>query len=144
MKTRIIVLAFILLASLNVLTFIYTTQAVNKTSAIQTRLENNPTKIVYVEAKDGYTPIFGKDYKDGAPGINAVSYSVTKQVIQEVAIPGTPGKNGVDGIPGKDGIDGSYQEIRVNTDTRDIETKQSTNRFWETLVVCSEYRVECP
>jgi len=130
-----------------VLSFVYITQAVKNTNGITQKLKDNPPKIVYVQAKDGYTPVKGLDYFDGTAGINAVSYSITNNTVKEVPLVGTAGKDGADGLPGKDGINGEdapVQQIRVNPDNGDMESKMSNQKFWETLVVCSDYRTVCP
>lgn len=140
-------LAIILLACIQVLSLIYTTQTVNNTNGITKKLNDNPPKIVYVQAKDGYTPVKGLDYFDGAKGINAVSFSVTNNTIKEVPLAGIAGKDGIngnDGLPGKNGADAPTQELRVNPSNGDLESKLTSDSFWTTLVACSDYRTVCP
>ena len=147
MKSKFSTSAIILLAIMNVLTLVYATQAVHNTGDISQKLKDNPPKIVYVQAKDGYTPVKGIDYFDGAQGINAMSYNVTNKIIKEVPLAGTTGNNGNDGLPGKDGTDGKdapIQELRVNSSTGDLESKLTSDSFWTTLVACSDYKTECP
>lgn len=66
--------------------------------------------------KDGYTPVKGIDYFDGAPGKDgkngkdgrdgADGYTPIKGVDYRDGIDGKDGRNGVDGKNGKDGADG--------------------------------------
>jgi len=152
MKSKYFTLAMILLALMNVLTFVYVTQALNNTTQITNKLNNNPPKIVYVQAKDGYTPIFGKDYFNGAAGINAVSYSITRETVKDVPLLGEKGDKGDSPeclleekkCRGDNGIDGRSQELRLNSDTKNIESKFTDAKYWDTLIACSEYRLECP
>lgn len=144
MKARFYTLAIILLACIQVLSFVYITQAVNTTNGISKKLNDNPLKIVYVQAKDGYTPVKGLDYFDGAKGINAVSFSVTNNTLKEVPLIGENGKDGLNGKDGVDGQKGAYQEMRVNENTKDIESKYSDAKFWDVFVPCSDYRIVCP
>jgi len=149
MKSKYFTLAMILLAFMNVLTFVYVTQSLNNTNKITDKLNNNPPKIVYVQAKDGYTPVLGKDYFNGTAGINAVSYSITKETVKEVPLLGEKGDKGDSPSCLLEesqcrGADGREQRIQVNPDTKNIEAKMSGDKYWETLVSCSEYRLECP
>jgi len=129
---------------MNVFTFFYSSQALSNTTNIKDTIKNNPPKIVYVQAKDGYTPVKGKDYFDGAAGLNAMSFSVVNTVIKEVPLMGERGIDGKDGVDGKNGQDAPYQEIRINDETGDLETKLNTTKFWETLIPCSNLQVGCP
>ena len=129
---------------MNVLTLSYTTQALNNTNSISNKLNNNPPKIVYVQAKDGYTPVKGVDYFDGAKGLNAMSFNVTNTVVKEVPLIGEKGADGTNGRDGVDGRDAPYQEIRVNNQSKNIESKLTSDTFWRTLISCAEYRLECP
>jgi len=149
MKSKYFTLAMILLASMNLLTFFYVTQALNNTTQITNKLNNNPPKIVYVQAKDGYTPVIGKDYFNGTAGINAVSYSFTKETIKEVPLIGQKGDKGdspacLFEVSQCQGVDGREQRIQVNSETKDIEARMTGDKFWDTLVSCAEYRLECP
>ena len=141
MKGKLATLAIILLTCLNVATLIYANQAVKNTQGLQNSIENNPSKIVYVQAKDGYTPIKGIDYFDGAAGINSVSFSTTNTTVKEVPLIGETGKSGLNGLDGKDA---PYQSVRINKDTGDLESKMSDEKFWIVLITCSELKVECP
>lgn len=54
---------------------------------------------------DGYTPVKGVDYVDGADGVSPSLEEIVAQVIPHIPepIPGTPGRDGVDGFDGKNG-----------------------------------------
>ena len=141
MKNKLPTLAVVLLAFFTLLNFSFSSQALQQTKNLETLIKENPNKIVYVQAKDGYTPVKGKDYFDGTAGINAMSYVIQTNTIEQLPIIGPIGPAGKDG---KDGVDGAFQQTQINPDTKDIETKMSYSRYWETLVHCSEYRLECP
>ena len=142
MKGGFFTLAIILLAFMNVLTFVYSSQAVAQNNNLERLIKENPDKVVYVQAKDGYTPIKGKDYFDGSAGLNAMSFSITNTTIKEVAIPGPQGLPGV-GINGVDGKDAPIQEIRINVTTGDLESKLTDASFWRVLVPCNQLQVSC-
>jgi len=134
---------------MNVLTFVYSSQAFNNTAGLQDSIKNNPPKIVYVQAKDGYTPIKGKDYFDGATGLNAMSFSITNTIIKEVPLPGIKGDKGDSPACLLEetqcrGANGSGDRIRINPTTGDLETKLDDARFWSPLLECDEFRLECP
>jgi len=143
MKGGFFTLAIILLAFMNVLTFVYSSQAVAQNNDLQRLIKENPDKVVYVQAKDGYTPIKGKDYFDGAAGLNAMSFSITNTIVKQVAIPGPQGLPGI-GINGVDGKDAPTQEIRINTISGDLESKLTDAAFWRVLVPCNQLQVSCP
>lgn len=83
-----------------------------------------------VDGKDGYTPIKGKDYFDGAPGKDGVDgkdgidgkdgYTPVKGKDYFDGKDGKDGAPGKDGLPGKDGADGKdgvgIEDIHFNAD----------------------------
>jgi len=140
MKGKLSTLAIVLLALMNILTFVYSTQSYNEVRSIATKPQE-PSKIVYVQAKDGKTPVKGIDYFDGKNGINAVSFSVTTTIVKDIPLLGERGEAGKDG---RDGIDAPYQDIRINTETGDLESKLSSDRTWNVLISCSQLQVGCP
>jgi len=147
MKNKLSTLAVVLLACFTVLNFSLSSQALNQSKNLERVIKENPDKIVYVQAKDGKTPIKGIDYFDGASGINAMSFSVTNNIVKEVPLigeKGEPGADGVDGVNGIDGINAPTQELRINPETGDLESKYSNWWFWTPLIPCSELKVGCP
>lgn len=144
MAKRLAILAAILLAVMNILTFVYVSQATSGIDTLAKNVEEKTNKVIVYEGKPGYTPVVGKDYFNGKDGLNAVSYSVTRTVIQEVPIKGDPGASGKDGIDGKDGADAPFQELRVNQESGDLESKLSSDKYWITLIPCSELKTSCP
>jgi len=133
MRSRVLIVAILILAIFNVLSFYSSTQAQSKIDELQKSVENKTNKVVVYDGKDG------RNGENGVDGKNAVSYSISQLTVKEVPLPGTPGKDGTDGIKGEDG---AFQEIRVN-DSGDIENKLSNDKYWTVLVPCSAYRMEC-
>jgi len=101
-----------------------------------------------INGKNGYTPIKGIDYFDGAPGkdgTNAISTNTVVEkdttTVQEVPLQGTQGAQGEPGTPGKDAPE---LEIQIDPTTGNLETKYSTDAIWNTLVPCQQLLVSCP
>lgn len=144
MKDKLILLSLVVLSCLAVLNFSVTSQSLSKNEELQTIIKENPNKIVYVQAKDGKTPVKGVDYFDGANGLNAVSFSITNNIVKEVPLIGEKGADGVNGKDGANGKDGQTQQIRINPDTGDLENKYSDWWVWNILIPCSELKTSCP
>lgn len=91
------------------------------------------------DGKDGIS-IKGENGTDGSNGIDgkdSVSTYSKEVIIKEVPIVGAPGKDGMDGK------DADKQEIRINPETGDLESKDSSWRLWTTLIPCNELKVSC-
>lgn len=105
-----------------------------KIDSLEKAIKSMPTP------QDGYTPVKGVDYfdgasgKDGANGSNALSYNTTETVIKEVP---------VNGMNGKDGADAPRFEMQLSP-TGDLQTKYSDSRFWQTLIPCNKLLIVCP
>ena len=128
---------------MSLLTFVNNTQLKSDIATLETGVKDNPSKVIYVQAKDGKTPVKGIDYFDGKNGINSVSFSIETTIIKEVPLIGEKGADGKNGSDGLNGKDAPYQSIRINPDTGDLESKTSDQRGWDILVVCSELKVGC-
>lgn len=144
MKNKLTTLAVVLLACMNVLTFVYASQSTAQIEGLKKSVDAKTNKIVVYNGKDGETPVKGVDYFDGANGINAMSYTVNTTVVKEVPLIGRPGSDGKDGKDGENGKDAPIQELRVNSFTGDVETKLSSDVFWRVMIPCSELKVGCP
>ena len=78
-----------------------------------------PKPINVTNGKDGYTPIKGIDYTDGANGKNGTD--------------GKNGINGIDGTNGKDGMDGLTPDIRCNTTLNAWQVRYGSDELWQVL-----------
>jgi len=120
-------------------------------------VNNKTNKVVVYEGKDGYTPVKGKDFFDGKNGVNAVSYSVTNTQVKEVPLVGQVGQSAYDiwvdmgNIGTKTDFIESLKaqpapelQPQVDPETKDLQFKLSTDKYWHTVVECKEYRLECP
>jgi len=152
MKPRIVLIAVLSLACINIFTLIQSTQALKQNETLENVIKDNPPRIVYVQAKDGKTPIVGVDFPYPKDGINSVSFSRTTEVIKEVPLIGEKGTTGdspaclqeQSQCRGENGVDAPVQEIRINSSTGDLENKLSSTRLWNTLLTCSDFRTVCP
>jgi len=149
MKGKLNTLAIVLLATMNVLTFVYVSQTTTQLSNLKRSIDDKTSKVVIYQAKDGYTPVKGIDYFDGSSGINAVSYSRTETVVKEVPLMGNTGDEGkTPPCYYEDtqcrGTNAATQELRINPYTGDLESKLTDADFWTTLVPCAQLQVGCP
>ena len=135
MKGKLLTASVVVLALFSVFNYIQDLSSNQKYEELKQSVDDKTNKVIVYNGKDGVNGTNGVD------GINAVSFSITELRIKEVPLVGTPGKDGVDGL---NGADGPAQAIRVNPDTKNIENKYTTDKYWITLVECSEYRLECP
>jgi len=132
-----------MLVLLNVGSFTYAMQSAKEVNRLNTVVSSLPTEPIVYVGKDGQTPKLGIDYflpKNGKDGVNSISFSntVTETLIKEIPIIGPAGENGVNGI------DASELQLRVNEQTKDVEKKYSTDRYWEVLIPCVSLMKECP
>ena len=141
MKGKITIIAIVLLTVLNLLSLIYSSQSKSEIESLKDSVNNKTNKVVVYQGQDGYTPVKGKDYFDGAAGVNSMSYSISNTVVKEVPLVGERGPAGENGI---NGLDAPVQEIRINPDTGDLESKLTGYKFWQTLVSCNQLQVGCP
>lgn len=72
-------------------------------------IDQRVTKIEQNKPKDGYTPVKGIDYEDGADG-----YTPVKGIDYVDGKDGRDGRDGKDGADGKDGKDGETPEKGVD------------------------------
>lgn len=144
MKSKINILINLSIVVLSVFTLAFAKNSNDQLVSFKKSVDDKTSKVIVYESKDGYTPVKGIDYTDGKNGINAVSYSYEKTIVKEVPLIGEKGEKGNDGKDGRDGIDAPTQQIRVNPDNFNIQTKLSNWDMWSTLVYCSEYRLNCP
>ena len=138
MKNKILTVLVVVLVLLNVFSVSSSSQMSASIQAIQSKVNNLPKEPIVYVGKDGYTPVKGVDYRDGVDGkagINSISFVTTETIVKEVPLVG---------VPGLDGLDAPTLKIQVNPDTRDIETRLSNERGWGILVLCADYRNECP
>ena len=89
----------------------------------------------FTNGKDGEDGADGKDGRNGLDGVDSVSSQVT--IIKETAVKGETGATG------KNGQDGASQELRVDPETNDLQTKRSDETFWEVLIPCEKLMVSC-
>ena len=85
------------------------------------------------DGKNGSDGVAGLDGRNGINGLDSKSTYVEKTFYTPVA--------GPQGEPGKDA---PAQEIRVNPETKDLETKKTNDGFWFTLIPCSQLLKSCP
>jgi len=123
---------------------------------IRSTIESIPKDPVVYVGKDGKTPQLGIDYflpNDGKNGVNSISFVTSETITKEVPIIGSPGESAYDTWirVGNEGSEEDFieslkttQDIRVNTETKDIETRASNQRFYLVLVPCKDYRQDCP
>ena len=112
--------------------------------SIQGQLDEIPKEPIVYNGRDGKTPQAGIDYplpKNGANGTNSISFVTTQTIVKEVPLLGEKGDTGATGEPGKDA---PTQQLRVNTDTKNLENKLSDEKYWKVLLYCTDYRNECP
>lgn len=95
--------------------------------------KNTPIVVNGVDGVDGRDGLNGFNGKDGTNGVNSIS-THTKEVYY------TP----IEGPIGPKGDDAVQQEIRINPETKDLESKTSKDRYWLTLIPCVELLRSCP
>lgn len=153
MKGKLLTVAVVVLALFSVFNYVSNSREQGEIADLASAVEQKTNKTIVYNAKNGYTPIKGIDYQDGKNGLNAVSYSVTSTVIKEAPLLGVPGKSTYElwldlGNTGsaEDFIESLKirQDIRVNPETKDVETKYSDQRVWTVLFPCVAYRLVCP
>lgn len=139
-------LLFILFAFITIGSFyssLVTNASVNN---VEERINSIPLepKVVVYKSKDGYTPVRGVDYFDGAAGIagkngvdgkDAVSTVVntTETVVKEVPIVGPKGDKG-DPAPSI--------EYRID-EYGNFQTKNSDDDLWQLLIPCDKFVGGC-
>ncbi len=140
-KTRLLFVTMLILIALLVFGALWLSQKVvsleNSTNNIAVQLKNIrlPVAINGQDGKDGEQGITGKSGVDGKDGQNAVSVFNTETFYID---------RPTNGIDGQQGPAGPTQDIRINPDTKDLETKPSDSSFWQVLVPCSELLRSCP
>lgn len=143
-KSKFIILLLLLVVCLLTVLVSFVTY---KVSTIETSMNNlanqNNTMLKVTNGIDG---------KDGAPGIsikgdtgisgrdglNSISNNTVIEKIIHVP------EKGKDGNPGKDGVNAPVQEIRINPETKDLESKKNTDRYWITMINCVDLLKVCP
>jgi len=141
MKNKILTALVVVLVLLNIVSVSSNSQTNASIQAIQSKVNALPKDPVVYVGKDGYTPVKGIDYRDGSDGeagINSISFVTTETIVKEVPLIGFPGKDGIDGK------DAAEQRIRINDDTKSIESKLTSEKYWTVLVLCEDYRLVCP
>jgi len=144
MQSKVLYAFIAVLVLLNIGSFLYSANTLSQTESLSKTVANLPKEPIVYVGKDGKTPQLGIDYqlpKNGKDGINSISFSVSQTVVKEVPLIGEKGEQGVAGDKGENALS---QEIRVNSETLNIENRLSTDKYWTPLVLCSEYRLECP
>jgi len=160
MKNKLTTTLIVVLVLLNVGSFAYSYAGSKQTADLRNSIESLPKEPIIYIGQDGHTPIAGIDYRipeNGKDGINSVSFSKTEVVVKEVPLIGEIGKSAYDiwldkGNVGTEddfiaslkGVDAPYQQLRVNPDNLNIQSKLSNWDVWTTLVKCDDYRLECP
>jgi len=169
-KDSRIILAFVVLAGLMVLLLVVSmqrNQQVNKAIAtiqgLQAQVEQlKETKVQVVNGRDGYTPVKGVDYFDGANGVS-IQGNMGPQGIQGPV--GPQGPQGAVGLSAYDiwklaGNDGDLQDflvslkgekgdpaqppqVQVNPETGDLEFKNAQDFFWQVWMKKCEVRDSC-
>lgn len=143
MKNGITIVVVAILVVANISSLVNTSRSNAEIKQLISQANTIPSKVVYVQAKDGYTPVKGIDYFDGTNGMNSISFVQATTVVKEVPLIGEKGADGEDGADGKDGIDAPFQESRFNTATGNYETKLSTSRFWDIAIPCDKFVAGC-
>lgn len=98
-----------------------------------------PQVINGIDGKDGARGITGKNGLDGKNGKDSQS-----TYLKEVFYTPTDVIKGEKGDPGVAGKDAPVQEIRINPETKNLETKTTADRYWFIIVSCSEMLKSCP
>lgn len=116
-------------------------------ASIQTNYDNLAESVKNIKVIDGVDGNDGKDGKNGI-GINGLDGkngvdSLSTHTIETYYVhpPAEKGEKGADGEKGKDA---PIQEIQINPETKDLQIKKSTDRYWTTLIPCSELLKQCP
>ena len=160
MKNKLLTIVIVLLAILSLGSFTYSAEANRNISELKEIIAQLPSEPVVYVGKDGKSPVAGIDYRipeNGKNGINSISFVTTETIVKEVPLLGQTGSSAYDtwlsqGNVGTEddflaslrGADAPYQQIRVNPDNGNIQTKLSSWDAWSTLVKCVDYRLECP
>jgi len=132
MNSRVLTISVVVLIVFSIFNLSLSVKSNERYESLRESIDAKTNKTIVYNGKDG------RNGSNGVDGINAVSFSVTQLTIKEVPLVGK------DGLDGKNGVDAPVQQLRVNPDTKDIENRLSSDKYWGTLVVCSEYRIECP
>jgi len=141
MKNKLLYGLIAVLVLFNVVSIVSNFNNGQSLAAIQSKVDAAPQEPIVYVGKDGKTPQAGIDYqlpKNGKDGVNAVSFVTTETIIKEIALVGPQGPRGIDGATA------AQQLIRVNDDTKNIESKLTSEKYWTTLVLCADYRLVCP
>lgn len=140
-KSKIIL--FLILGSV-ILLFGIVFYASYQIASIKTNYDNLAESVKNIKVINGINGKDGNDGKNGY-GINGTngkdSISTITKEIYYVQPPPQKGESGRDGKAGKDA---EVQQIQINPETKDLETKMSGERYWTTLIPCAELLRTCP
>ena len=143
---RLLIVGLVVLTILNIVSFGNSISAREQLASLQSEVAKLPKSPVVYNGVNGYTPRKGIDYNDGANGangLNAISFNTI--LVKEVPLTGVPG---IDGRNGIDGENAPTQQIRINPDNGNFETKLSNERVWFVQTECADlaviWKIECP
>lgn len=113
-----------------------------KIASIETQYKNLADGVRNIKVINGIDGEDGKPGLNGSNGINGKngSDSLSTETVERFYIQQPPEK----GEPGQPGKDAPIQETRLNPETKDLETKTTSDRFWKTLIPCVELLRSCP
>lgn len=143
-KSKLIVLLLLLVVCLLTVLVSFATYKVATIETAMNNLANQkqmiPKVINGIDGKDGEPglSIKGNAGEDGRNGTDSIS---TSTVIEKIIYVPEKGK---EGSPGKDGLNAPVQEIRINPETKNLESKKNTDRYWVTMINCIDLLKVCP
>lgn len=95
---------------------------------INSRINSVEESIQSISPEDGYTPVKGIDYQDGADGRDGVDgKDGTNGADGAVGAPGAPGEDGADGV------NGLTPELRCNERKNRWEVRYGVDEAWRIL-----------
>lgn len=116
-----------------------------KIASIETQYKSLAEGVKNIKVIDGVNGNDGKNGLNGSNGLNGRdgNDSLSTHLIEKIYVQ-PPAEIGKTGEKGADGKDAPIQEIQINPDTKDLETKSTNDRFWKTLIPCAELLKSCP
>lgn len=116
-----------------------------KIASIETQYKNLAEGVRNIKVINGIDGSDGKNGLNGSNGLNGKdgNDSLSTHLVEKIYLQ-PPAEIGKTGEKGADGKDAPTQEIQINPETKDLETKSTNDRFWKTLVPCAELLRTCP
>jgi hypothetical protein len=132
-----LILLIILLLALGVFFLSYKIATIeNLTKNIAEVQKVQPKVINGTDGKDGNHGANGVDGLNGRDGSDSLSTHRIETFYTPIA--------GPQGIQGEKGQDGATQQVRLNPETKNLESKSSNEKFWNIIIPCAELLKDCP